>query len=841
MTTWTVDVYNAKHVQGLHTTHRGASCNPKVVVEYAGERIGVTSQQNNTRDPSWNDTVRGETKEGIARRAHLTFKVVHRPEWAGADRTNAVSYARVFVSADNNREFRKKLMLKSEVTHEENGGWIEVGWHAVETSDRNRRERSVEDEDKAKEAMLSQMRTSPSLRPGQAPSPKALGGVASKKWNVGDKILYRDDDFSQWKTGFVLDLAPDGTPKVQVQKDAKDDKDTTKPSKSSDSKDTPTDSKDTEKEKKDEPKETAKEKEKETMTSPEGVARVVSPNQNYTLNHLIQAGVLGTLPDQLDTELTQLIKRKEQAVASEQYREAQILKEQIEVYKEVKERHKTGWRSEAPVSRLVKAARRIDFESGKCIEAGTIGEVIGGLVRMGSALFTPTTGDVEGYGAAAPPGVTHAVSTSNIIPEARELNAIPQMPPSPQHHHHHHHHHHHAVPSRPTALHNEGLSLFVVPQNDPSVEMCVKNLSLSDSVSDLKARVQAVNGTPTAHQCLTCQMPDGRKVKLEDTRTLGSYGIKSGDVLWASRSTGLVHVQVVVEGRHKARVSLPTTATVMHLKQRIGEKENIPVSMQCVEMDGSLLIDHKTLLSQGVSHDSVVSVYTRPQLQPSVSRQHTKPNTIHITVIDNTVSPSRSVTVDCKEEETIVNVRQRLHRYGSMALQGVCLMHEGAVLSDGYSLREYCIGDGAVLEMVWGVGAQRVGGSVSPRQGTPNRSTEEMNELRSQMSELAAAVQGVTKVLAGGERVQPTPHTPLYPRSPRTAELLSMSKSLRSSAEEDVARVGKQLIGALDEPLPPRTVRSPPRSRFTYGTPSGDIVSSERFRQMQRVVAQHEA
>ena len=838
MTSWVFDIYQAKNVLGFRSEHTHRRCNPKVNIEYAGEKIGSSFQVTDTRDPVWNDVVKGTSKETVGRlRNALTFKIVHKPEYAPHEMV--MSYAKLFVTSDNNKETRKRLQLKSDVTHDENGGWIEVGWRTMDRDEerrkREREERLREDEDRRKKAqeredeerrLKEQMLKS--LSSPTSTSPRST-------YKVGDKILFRDDDSQPWKEATVQEISPDGLPRVKLHKPVETEaaKPTTDPK-----------------------LEATAEQKKQTSTDtgvdPAVPSAKLHPNQAYQLAHLVNTGVGGAARQPFSSELEELMAKKEAAVKAEQYTEAQQLKEKIQGLRDLQEQSRVGWRSEAPVSSLVRAVRRIDFENGKSIEAGTLGELISGLVRMGSSLFTPTPGDVEIYGQAQPqqPAVSiPAPSFNNAIPQFESVptsrGQIYSASPA----------------SDPAGFNNlnyatpHEMTIVVQQLSEPGVEFVIKNVSPSDTVSVVKLRIQGINGVPSFNQCLSQQLLDGRKRKLEDTRTLSSYGIKSGDTLHISRSSGLSNVIINIEGRHKVRLAVPYNSTVASLKQRIQEKERIPISNQVLEWCGESLIDNRLLTSYGISSTSVLNMYDGGGVESGYSQSQSqsrspspRSHVLKITIIDETLPyindkndihhvgriPYKMLTIDCRSSETVGSVKNRLYSQAGMPTPSTFdLFFNNSPLRENYTLQECCIHDGCSLSAMLLSGGYE-GGGVEISSGVNLQEqvvsmTRQMNELQSKNEQLVHVVENMAT------RFQPSyQQSPLLDaRSQITSELLSHSKALRSVAESEVERASNQ-FGNLDIPVQRSSLRSPPRKSQSPLSTS-DIIGSDRFKQMQKI------
>eukprot|EP01060_Flectonema_neradi_P006334 TRINITY_DN14265_c0_g1_i1.p1 TRINITY_DN14265_c0_g1~~TRINITY_DN14265_c0_g1_i1.p1 ORF type:complete len:855 (+),score=143.95 TRINITY_DN14265_c0_g1_i1:48-2612(+) len=846
MTSWVLDIYQAKNILGFRSENSYRRCNPKVNVEYAGEKIGSSFQVMDSKDPVWNDVIKGTSKETVGRlRNPLTFKVVHKPEYAPHE--TVLSYAKLFITSDNSKESRKRLQLKSDTTQDENGGWIEVGWKALDKEEERRRtereERLREDEDRRKKAQEreDEERKLKEQMLKNLTSPKS--GSPRSTYRVGDKIQFRDDDTLPWKEGTVQEISPDGLPRVKLQKSTTE----TKPAE-------PTK---TENEK---PAEQKKQTSTDTGVDPAIPSAKLHPNQAYQLAQIVNMGIGASSRQPYSSEIEELTAKKEAAVKAERYAEAQEIKEKITGLRGLQEQSRAGWRTEAPVSSLVRAVRRIDFENGKCIEAGTLGEVIGGLVRMGSSLFVPTPGDVEAYGPAQSQVVPSQQPQFESIPTSRgHITSSPSPAPVSMD----------SVNMNTisyTAPHE--MSIVVQQLTEPGVEFVIKSVSPSDTISTIKLRIQGINGVPSTSQCLSQQLPDGRKRKLEDSRTLSSYGVRSGDILQISRSSGLSHVIVNIEGRQKVRITMPYNGTVLSLKQRLQEKERIPVSNQVIEWCGEVLVDHRQLSSYGLSPTSVLNMYdgsgtdfgsnsiprqTRVSTSPQQSFQilklsivdETLPyNNHHVNVQHVNRVPYKILTIDCRPTDTIESVKERLYAQAGMPIpSNFELLFNNSPLRDSYTLQESCIHNGCTLTAVLvsrsytgDVGGDGGGvvetSNVGGLQEQVATMTRQMDELRSRNDQLVTAVENMATRLH-------TPHwqgsqqSPLLDsRSQLTSEVLSHSKALRSVAESEVARVSNQL-GNLDIPLQRNSLRSPPR---TNRTPLGsEIIGSERFRQMQKV------
>ena len=178
------------------------------------------------------------------------------------------------------------------------------------------------------------------------------------------------------------------------------------------------------------------------------------------------------------------------------------------------------------------------------------------------------------------------------------------------------------------------------------------NMLPSDTIDDVKRKIERDSGTPKDQQRLTF----GSKPLTDDGKTLDDCNIKHESVLT------LEPMQITVKTPDGKKIQLTVTPDdkPKDLKPRIGDKTGIPVPEQRLEFNGEPLDDNEPIGKQGVRHGDVV------ELQPMVINVR-KPDGM---VFKLTVTPEDTINEvkrKIKDKEGIAPHVQRLF-FGSTLL-----------------------------------------------------------------------------------------------------------------------------------------------------------------------------
>jgi len=133
------------------------------------------------------------------------------------------------------------------------------------------------------------------------------------------------------------------------------------------------------------------------------------------------------------------------------------------------------------------------------------------------------------------------------------------------------------------------------------------------TVQALKREIRDETGIPTNQQNITFAGSE-----LEDDRTLSSYGIKYGSVLYMrpyrlNEPVPDIVWQIFVKTHSEKTVisvAIVPGLTVQDLKREIREGTGTPTKQQHITFDGNKLEDDRTLDSYGIRDGSVL--YMRP-------------------------------------------------------------------------------------------------------------------------------------------------------------------------------------------------------------------------------------
>ena len=145
----------------------------------------------------------------------------------------------------------------------------------------------------------------------------------------------------------------------------------------------------------------------------------------------------------------------------------------------------------------------------------------------------------------------------------------------------------------------------------PKREIVTPTVHLSDTIKDVKAKIEALEGTPAKYQRLS--IGKGHK-ELEDRRTLSSYGVKyhtdrSEDVFMLL-DYAFLSIYVM---NHKGetillRVDASSKAGIEYIKSIIHKMEGIPPDQQLLFFRDRELQYGRTLSSYGIQKEDVLHV-----------------------------------------------------------------------------------------------------------------------------------------------------------------------------------------------------------------------------------------
>ncbi|KAK2973154.1 hypothetical protein RJ640_009577 [Escallonia rubra] len=234
-----------------------------------------------------------------------------------------------------------------------------------------------------------------------------------------------------------------------------------------------------------------------------------------------------------------------------------------------------------------------------------------------------------------------------------------------------------------------------------------------DTVSEIKEKVQKYRGIPAFKQTLIfnkqvlhdelnihySDILDRSRIQLiittehdEPTLQIEDYLPPSNKfiILFRSPTSKLV-----------VALDMDKNSTVIRLKERIHDKEGVPVSRLVVRADGVELQDQRSLRDYRLSDLSVVEVSVK-RLQTSL-RTETCPNKLRVMVL--TKRGTNKIPVQVNATDNVGELRKELQRLKQrfqfqLPQQGYSFSYKGRVMDEYQSFQRHNVGEGDTLEIL---------------------------------------------------------------------------------------------------------------------------------------------
>eukprot|EP00455_Lapot_gusevi_P021229 TRINITY_DN2230_c0_g1_i3.p1 TRINITY_DN2230_c0_g1~~TRINITY_DN2230_c0_g1_i3.p1 ORF type:complete len:321 (-),score=78.54 TRINITY_DN2230_c0_g1_i3:118-1080(-) len=204
----------------------------------------------------------------------------------------------------------------------------------------------------------------------------------------------------------------------------------------------------------------------------------------------------------------------------------------------------------------------------------------------------------------------------------------------------------------------------------------VNGIESSDTIANIKTKIQDQEGIPAAQQRLIC---DGHE--LEDDHTLDDYNIHAQTTLHllVTRSAGGTDIQMLVKLPAGDTITLDvnTSDPIPNIKAQLQHTTGIPIDEQRL-IYGAILLANRTLADYNI----------RQQRTLNLLHIQTIPRGMHLFV--RTIEEN-FITLDVDSSESIPNVKVKIEEQIGMPPECQRLYYRGKRLEDERSLDEYGI------------------------------------------------------------------------------------------------------------------------------------------------------